>query len=255
MGKRKNNGSETPFNSAGIRTYHTILPICVVVDFKSFLYKLNKQIIRNHCNLILAMEYDGREAIRAQCHTEIDGKNLLPKKNEHPIKISENRIFASLTTPEFRNTYTHTIILENEQSIPIGINIRFVHILGLFCNRWISSWNWWLWLRWRWWRRRRRCRQQQHQNRPHHHRRRHHHGVSIHIGNNIIEDVELMWTADVRVVENSMLLLLHITVITTYLSHNTNIGTHVSISVCIMIAEFQRNYLSRDDEYIYNVGP
>lgn len=57
VSKVYNNGTKP--HSIRLRFAHItrILPICVVVDFKSFLYKLNKQIIWNHCNLILQMEF------------------------------------------------------------------------------------------------------------------------------------------------------------------------------------------------------
>lgn len=135
-------------NSAGIRTYHTILPICVVVDFKSFLYKLNKQIIRNHCNLILPMEYSVRVCVVWVYLCVNDGrgdhgnataisKNLLPKKNEHPIKISENRIFAKLNCnriSKYIYIHSHTLLFEKtskaSQLAPIytqcASNTRFV---------------------------------------------------------------------------------------------------------------------------------
>lgn len=57
VSKVYNNGTKP--HSIRLRFAHItrILPICVVVDFKSFLYKLNKQIIWNHCNLILQMKF------------------------------------------------------------------------------------------------------------------------------------------------------------------------------------------------------
>lgn len=131
-----------PSHSIRLRFAHItrILPICVVVDFKSFLYKLNKQIIWNHCNLILQMEFGwtgwyempatitASKAAVAVMMTitktttpatttkamettiwkhQCTRKKPFTKKNEHPIKMSENRIFASLTTLEISK---HTLL-------------------------------------------------------------------------------------------------------------------------------------------------